>query len=332
MMAASLPARVALALAGALALTACQPESTPASLAADAQVPAAPTAAPTAGPTAAPTAAPSNGEPRDAATDPTEPSADAALPTPDAAPIEPPVGGAPTPPVEPSEAPPTEPPAPAPDPHAGMAVGWRPLGDAGVAPPNRPEPEPPAEPAVDPFEPAPTPPHDAPAPLPTRPRRRMDVDQLDRAISAVMGGLGWTEVRNGVEVNLFVDLAATLGKPDYVMTTYESLEPTPTFQKFLSDAARSVCERRVQADLALPEAERVVLRWAGPGRASDADVVANLSALLLRAHGRRLEAHSAGMRPWRWLYDSSLHVTRDPVVAWKTVCVGLISHPDFYTY
>jgi hypothetical protein len=38
------------------------------------------------------------------------------------------------------------------------------------------------------------------------------------------------------------------------------------------------------------------------------------------------------MRPRRWLYDSRLHVTRDPVVAWKTVCVGLISHPDFYTY
>ena len=324
MMAASLPARLALALAGTLALTACQPESTPASLAADARVPTAPTAAPT--------AAPSEVEARDAATEPAEPSADAAPPAPDAAPIEPPVGGAPTPATEPTEAPPTEPPPPAPDPHAGMAVGWRPLGDAGVAPPDRPEPEPPAEPAVDPFEPAPTPPHDAPAPQPTRPRRRMDIDQLDRAIRAVMGGLGWTEVRNGVEVNLFVDLAATLGKPDYVMTTYESLEPTPTFQKFLSDAARSVCERRVQADLALPESERVVLRWAGPGRGADADVVANLSALVLRAHGRRLEAHSTGMRPWRWLFDSSLHVTRDPVVAWKTVCIGLISHPDFYTY
>ena len=80
------------------------------------------------------------------------------------------------------------------------------------------------------------------------------------------------------------------------------------------------------------ESERVVLRWAGPGRGADADVVANLSALVLRAHGRRLEAHSNGMRPWRWLFDSSLHVTRDPVVAWKTVCIGLISHPDFSTY
>jgi len=300
-----------------------------------------PAAAPTAAPSRAPDAG-SQGVDTPPPTAPAEPPTDAPAEPPTDAPAEPPTDAPSEPPTDAPTAPPTETPEPNPEPEVsppdaavGEAVEWNAVADAGLAPPRRPPPvevPPPEEPEVDPFDPAPPGDENADDVLPTRPRRRMDIDQLDRTIRRVMGGIGWTELRNGVEVNLFVDLAATLGKPDYVTTTYESLDATPTFQKFLNDAARSVCDRRVAADAAAPVDQRVVLPNRDLAEVDSAAVDATLRRLLLRTHGRRLEYDAPGLRPWRWLFDSSLHVTQDPLRAWETVCVGLLSHPDFYTY
>ena len=147
-----------------------------------------------------------------------------------------------------------------------------------------------------------------------------------------MGGIGWTELRGAVEIDLFVDLASTLGKPDFVTTTYEVLEVTPTFQKFMSDAARSVCDRRLAADLAAPPEARILLRHFDVADIDPAHVDENLVALLRHFHSRALEPGSPALEPWRWLFRSGLHLTRDPAEAWRTVCVGLLTHPDFFTY
>jgi hypothetical protein len=334
--------RKAALVALALSFVACEgAESGNDQTAAGAAPTAAPSRAPDAGaqgvdtpPTTAPSVPPTDA-PSEPPTDaPSEPPTDAPAEPPTDAPAEPPTDAPTAPPTAPPE-PPHEPETNVPDAAVGEAVEWRAMADAGLAPPHRPppvEPPPPEEPAVDPFDPAPPEDEHADDALPTRPRRRMDIDQLDRTIRRVMGGMGWTEVRNGVEVNLFVDLAATLGKPDYVTTTYESLDATPTFQKFLNDAARSVCDRRVTADAAAPIEQRVVLPNVDLADVDSAAVDRTLMRLLLRTHGRRLEFNAPGLRPWRWLFDSSLHVTQDPLRAWETVCVGLLSHPDFYTY
>ena len=78
-----------------------------------------------------------------------------------------------------------------------------------------------------------------------RARRRMNLDQLDAAFRRTSGGIGWTEMRGNREVNLLVELSATLGKPDYVQITTEDLDPSALFNKFLDDAARSICERMI---------------------------------------------------------------------------------------
>ena len=184
----------------------------------------------------------------------------------------------------------------------------------------------PVEPVLPPDPPGPA------TEAPVRPRRRMDIDQLDASIRRVTGGIGWTEMRNGVEINLFVDLSATLGKADFIQTTVDNLETSAIFQKFLGDAARSVCERRIAADLAAPNpADRVVM----PAQAEALEPGAletRLGQLRSDFHSLRMLPDSPEMASWRWLYESTMHVSGQPARAWNAVCVALLTHPDFYTY
>lgn len=176
---------------------------------------------------------------------------------------------------------------------------------------------------------------DPATPLTGRPLRRMDLDQLASSIEVATGGLRWTEVRDGVEVDLFTEVAATLGKPDFINITEEDLTPSLMFQKFLDDAAVDVCTRLVDRDAALPAADRVFMQAVerGDTMATNGDGVrASLSAALLRFHGRGVPADDPRLEPWTWLFDTSLQASGDTDRAWRTVCVGLLTHPDFYSY
>jgi hypothetical protein len=158
---------------------------------------------------------------------------------------------------------------------------------------------------------------------PGRPWRRMNVDQLDAAMQRASGGISWVEVRGAYVAPLFTELSATLGKPDYVEITQETLEPTPLFLKFLDDAARSVCGEMIRVDLAAPEEARILL--------SD-DVDQRLTSLLLRFHSRRVGPDDPGFETWRWLHRSTAFVTDEATAPWYAVCVALFTHPDFYSY
>lgn len=165
-----------------------------------------------------------------------------------------------------------------------------------------------------------------------RNRRRMDLDQLEAAIETVTGGIYWggaTGDRN------FDDLSQTLGKPDFLDITTEDLAPSMIFQKFLGDAARDVCEQLKDRDVAAAAEDRILFVEVGLEDTFETNpkgVEANLIYLLARYHSTELEAGSAQLNPWLWLFESSVHVTDDPVAAWRTVCVGLITHPNFYSY
>jgi hypothetical protein len=161
-----------------------------------------------------------------------------------------------------------------------------------------------------------------------RPRRRMNVDQVDLAIRRATNGIGWDI--NGK--NRFEALASTLGKPDYRQVVQEDLSPSPVFQKFLNDAARHVCAEMVKKELESPVEEHVLMVHAGPDRTEPDQVDANLTILLLRFHGVTISEEANDLHPWRWLYQSAVHLKDDPVTAWQIVCIGLIIHPDFYSY
>jgi hypothetical protein len=175
----------------------------------------------------------------------------------------------------------------------------------------------------------------APPPLPAdepsfRSRRRLDLDQLDASLQRVTG-FGWTEIRGGREVNLLVDLAASLGKPDYAQRTLEDLEPNVTFAKFLDDAARNVCDKVVKAnggrDVLLIDAQPSDTVSSAPAR-----VDANLRTLLLRFHGHAVAPGGPALERWRWLFETSTRVGGTPLEGWRAVCIALLEHPDFYSY
>lgn len=168
---------------------------------------------------------------------------------------------------------------------------------------------------------------------PARPRRRMDIEQLDRSIERATGRR-WM---NGM-TPLFESNARTLGVPDYAMTTSEDLEVSALFVKFVDDAARSVCTQLIDADADAAAADRIFFVHAEPDAALPADAAAideNLRYLLLRYHGRRVEDGATDLGVWHDLYADSLAAAEGDTAgetAWRTVCVALIDHPDFYTY
>ena len=161
-----------------------------------------------------------------------------------------------------------------------------------------------------------------------RPRRRLNVDQIDAAIRRATGGIGWDLNGN----NRFVQLAATLGKPDFREVVQEDLSPTPVFQKFLNDAARYVCTELVQQELEAEPAERVLITYIDPKAKDGPEIDQNLSYLLLRYHGVTLAPDAPELERWRWLFRSVIHLTDEPSQAWRAVCVALITHPDFFSY
>lgn len=163
-----------------------------------------------------------------------------------------------------------------------------------------------------------------------RDRRRMDIDQLAASIERVSGGLRWTSERGG---DRFEELSATLGKPDYAQNTQEDLEPSLLFEKFLGDAAAAVCTELIEREAS--GGERVLMVKADFDQTWDTheiQVRENLSHALLRFHGRTVPPDAAGMEPWSWLYRTTYEVTGDSQQTWRTVCVALLTHPDFYTY
>lgn len=172
-----------------------------------------------------------------------------------------------------------------------------------------------------------------PVQVDARPRRRMNLDQLARAMTQVSGGIGWTELRGNNEVDLFEELSATLGKPDYVQVVSENLDPSALFLKFLDDAARSVCAKMIVADMGVAAADRTIFKHVEPREASTDDAVdANLAWMVKRFHSRDLPPQSPRVQSWRWLYDSVVHITAEPIDGWNAVCVGLFTHVDFYSY
>ena len=61
-------------------------------------------------------------------------------------------------------------------------------------------------------------------------------------------------------------------------------------------------------------------------------VARNLQYLLLRYHGRRVQMSGPGIDSWLWLFQQAEQEAGRAETAWNTVCVGLVTHPDFYTF
>ena len=168
-----------------------------------------------------------------------------------------------------------------------------------------------------------------------RQRRRMDVPQLKQAVQDVTGGITWTTNGNGSGSDLFDELAPTLGEADFIFRTEHEVEASPVFQKYLKDAAISVCTELAAIDPTRSPNERILFKHVQLADTPDSHEEAweqNIAYLLLRYHGRKLATDHPDFAPWRWLAQGAYQGTASTVSTWRTVCVGLMVHPDFYTY
>jgi hypothetical protein len=167
-----------------------------------------------------------------------------------------------------------------------------------------------------------------------RSRRRLDLDQLQAALADATG-LVWTVDRDGTETNRLEELSETLGKPDYDGITHEELAPTTTFQRFLDEASLTICRDLLENEQKVSQAERIFFvhaNWDDDWASSPSRIMSNLQMLLLRYHGREYEPDSEGIKPWLSLYQQAESAAGTPLIAWNTMCVGLLTHPDFYTF
>lgn len=177
--------------------------------------------------------------------------------------------------------------------------------------------------------------------------RRLDIDQFRSSLDELVGAR-WTgprtvrtaEAPSGSrfepEADLLEFFAATLGRPDYISTTSEVLEPTVTFTKLAADAARGACARGVVNDAARPRAERRILVEVEPGDtvpAAEAAVRRNISALALRFWG--IEAAPASETVTGVLEVFRVAVTQPratPLDGWRAVCIDLATDTRFLSY
>ncbi len=177
--------------------------------------------------------------------------------------------------------------------------------------------------------------------------RRLDIDQFRASLEGLLGA-SWTaprqlpapEVPGGTRFEPNTDMieffAATLGRPDFVATTSEVLEPTVTFSKLSGDAARSVCARGVVLDAARPATERRLLLTVSETDtvpANETAVRANIAALAMRLWGLQLAPTSETVEGVLEVFRVAVAQPRaTPLDGWRAVCIAFATDTRFLTY
>lgn len=145
--------------------------------------------------------------------------------------------------------------------------------------------------------------------------RRLSVPQIERTLEVITGFPEGSIVLDG-------NLARSLGEPNYLRVTEESLVPSPLFMKFLMDVAGFVCPAVREADNSRPESEVVLARFPDPDE--------NIRYLLLRflsLDGAAADGYASRLRV---VYDAA--GATNPSDGWQAVCVALITSPEFLLY
>jgi len=171
--------------------------------------------------------------------------------------------------------------------------------------------------------------------------QRLSVKQLRSSLPVALGGETWKiGAANGFDAR-----SVTLGEPDYIVVVDENLEPSPLYVKFMQDMARDSCNRAMVADVAnAVMANRSIEKFVAltdTVATNKAGVDANLRYLRLAFHGMKVDAaDDQPIAALRKLFDDTVkaakgsgavtqaHVTE----GWRTVCVALLTAPEYHLY
>jgi hypothetical protein len=147
--------------------------------------------------------------------------------------------------------------------------------------------------------------------------RRMSVEQLERSVETIIG------LPEGV-FNLDRTLALTLGEPDYLTVTEESLEPTPLYMKFMMDLGAYVCQQTLQFDPQRPVEERTLTRFT--------DAQENIRYILLRFTGIEGSAADPYVERLSRVYEAGRSGPNGDLSGWEAVCISVFTSPEFLLY
>lgn len=170
--------------------------------------------------------------------------------------------------------------------------------------------------------------------------QRLTVRQLAQSLPIVLGGNTWMiGTTNGFNAR-----SATLGEPDYINVVDENLEASSLYQKFMGDMARDGCTRTANADAALAQNSRVLMRFVALTDTVTSNrngVDANLRYLKLRFHGVKVaDTETAPLDGLRTVFEAAVRGaagTNTPTAAhvkegWRAVCVSLLTAPEYHLY
>lgn len=177
--------------------------------------------------------------------------------------------------------------------------------------------------------------------------RRLDIDQFRASLENTLGAR-WTgpqtvftpEAPGGTRFEPQADLleffAATLGRPNYVTSTQEPIDPSITFAKLAADAARSVCAETLRRDyLRAPAARAVLLEATGEETLpqGEAAVRRNLAALAIKLWAVEAEPDSETVSGLLGVFRVATAQTgARPIDGWRAVCLDMTTDPRFLTY
>ena len=147
--------------------------------------------------------------------------------------------------------------------------------------------------------------------------RRMSVEQLERSLEVIIG------IPDG-QFDLDRTLAMTLGEPDYLTVTEESLEPTPLYMKFMMDLAAYTCQLVRDYDPQRPVEERVLTRY------TDEDQ--NIRHILLRFTGLDGSDADPYVERLSRVYQAGRSGPMGDASGWEAVCIAVFTSPEFLLY
>ncbi|MEQ9501454.1 MAG: hypothetical protein RIT81_31580 [Deltaproteobacteria bacterium] len=194
-----------------------------------------------------------------------------------------------------------------------------------------PEPPPVVIPTPDPKTPVtsteqPTMPVDHPDPVglevASRGPRRLSVEQLERTLEHI------ADLPAG-SIEIPENLALTMGKPDFLRVTEESLDPSPLYMKFIIDLGGFYCTGIADADLNAqtprPEDQRLMNRY--PASVDD-----GLEHMLLMFTGIEGEDAAPYVVRLRRAYDAGAASALGARGGWEAACLALFTSPEFLLY